>query len=405
MSAMSWAVRVSVPLNRRCSMKWEMPFCSGVSWREPRFIQTPTATERSVRIGSVIRTRPFPKVSLRMSLMTPMVALLLAGDLEVLAVLPGVHGGFVALGLPGLLVIGAAGDPELQLAGRGVTLLDLAAGVLEDRGIGTVLPAGDHLDDLEVSALPGDDVLVPAVGVDVLDRQVPEPVPLLRDVHQPVHPRRRALVEPQLRLRRRRDHDRGDAGPLRVERPREHQPVSPAQRLRQQRHDGVRGVAGTAGGEAPGEQEGGRRNRGAPADGWGTERGHHSTRIFPSRTARHKSMDETRPVTFPFLRIGTRWMRGLHMTWPRSVVRVSSSAEMAGLVMIVLTGISIGSGERCSAQNGLSPARGGSGGAARSCRPRRTSTTLREGRRRAVVVGSAADGSSTASPPAWPMAP
>ena len=48
-------------------MKCEMPFWSGVSCREPRFIQTPTATERRVRIGSVIITRPFAKVSLRMS--------------------------------------------------------------------------------------------------------------------------------------------------------------------------------------------------------------------------------------------------------------------------------------------------------------------------------------------------
>src|SRR2546425_1197771 len=160
MRAMSWALRVSVPLNRRCSMKWEMPFCSGVSWREPRFIQTPTATERSVRIGSVIRTRPLPNVSFRISPTSPMVALLLARDLDVLAVLPGVHGGLVPRRLPRFLVIGAAGDPELELAGRRVALLDLPPGVLEDRPVGSVLPSGDHLDDLEVPALPGDDVLV-----------------------------------------------------------------------------------------------------------------------------------------------------------------------------------------------------------------------------------------------------
>jgi len=47
----------------------------------------------------------------------------------------------------------------------------------------------------------------------------------------------------------------------------------------------------------------------------------------------------------------------------RSVTGVSSSAEMAGLVMMVLTGISIGSGDLYSAQNGLSPGRGGAGGA------------------------------------------
>src|SRR2546422_5875359 len=127
-------------------------------------------------------------------------------------------------------------------------------------------------------------------------------------------------------------------------------------------------------------------------------------RILPSRTARHKSMEETRPVTFPFLRIGTRWILRLHMIRQRSVTGVSSSAEMAGLVMMVLTGMSIGSGVLCSAQNGLSPGRGCAGGASCRCRPRSMATTLFEGRPdRRARAAAALDGG--AGPAGGPPAP
>ena len=55
--AMSSAVRVSVPLKNRCSMKWQSPFSSGPSQREPVPIQIPTETERTWGMASVtIRT-------------------------------------------------------------------------------------------------------------------------------------------------------------------------------------------------------------------------------------------------------------------------------------------------------------------------------------------------------------
>jgi hypothetical protein len=44
--AMRCAERDLVPLKSMCSTKWEMPFISGVSQREPDLIQTPIATER-----------------------------------------------------------------------------------------------------------------------------------------------------------------------------------------------------------------------------------------------------------------------------------------------------------------------------------------------------------------------
>src|SRR5204862_6143739 len=67
--AMSSAVRLVVPLNRTCSMKWESPFCSGVSRREPDPIQMPTETERTCGIGSLITRTPFGSVVIAMSRM------------------------------------------------------------------------------------------------------------------------------------------------------------------------------------------------------------------------------------------------------------------------------------------------------------------------------------------------
>ena len=58
------AERFFVPLNTMCSMKWETPLCSGVSWRLPRLSQTPMVTLRTWGIDSVIRVRPFSKTCL-----------------------------------------------------------------------------------------------------------------------------------------------------------------------------------------------------------------------------------------------------------------------------------------------------------------------------------------------------
>ena len=54
--AMSSAERFLVPLNSMCSMKCEMPFCSGVSRREPVRIQTPRETERTWHLSLITRT-------------------------------------------------------------------------------------------------------------------------------------------------------------------------------------------------------------------------------------------------------------------------------------------------------------------------------------------------------------
>jgi hypothetical protein len=57
-----------VPLNSMCSMKCEMPFCSVDSRREPVEIQTPTETERTCGMASVIMRRPLASVVISMSL-------------------------------------------------------------------------------------------------------------------------------------------------------------------------------------------------------------------------------------------------------------------------------------------------------------------------------------------------
>ena len=61
--AMSSAERVAVPLKSMCSMKWAMPLCSSGSSREPRVSQTPTDTERTWSMRSVIRRTPLSNTS------------------------------------------------------------------------------------------------------------------------------------------------------------------------------------------------------------------------------------------------------------------------------------------------------------------------------------------------------
>src|SRR3954451_23163214 len=58
---MSWALRVSVPLNRRCSRKCDAPATRSSSWRDPAPTQKPTVTERTSGIRSVTRVRPLPR--------------------------------------------------------------------------------------------------------------------------------------------------------------------------------------------------------------------------------------------------------------------------------------------------------------------------------------------------------
>jgi hypothetical protein len=48
-------------------MKWQMPFISGRSWREPRLTQTPTVTERKDGMNSVRTVRPVGNLVARTS--------------------------------------------------------------------------------------------------------------------------------------------------------------------------------------------------------------------------------------------------------------------------------------------------------------------------------------------------
>ena len=59
--AISSADRLVVPLKSMCSMKCVMPFCSGDSRREPVPTQTPTETERTCGMTSVITLTPFER--------------------------------------------------------------------------------------------------------------------------------------------------------------------------------------------------------------------------------------------------------------------------------------------------------------------------------------------------------
>src|SRR5437764_6651034 len=57
-SAMARAVRVGVPLNSRCSRKWEAPTSPARSSREPVPTQNPVVTERTSGMASVTRRSP-----------------------------------------------------------------------------------------------------------------------------------------------------------------------------------------------------------------------------------------------------------------------------------------------------------------------------------------------------------
>ena len=64
---MSSADRLVVPLNSMCSMKCEMPFCSGDSRREPEPIQMPTETLRTCGMTSVMIRTPLSSVLISIS--------------------------------------------------------------------------------------------------------------------------------------------------------------------------------------------------------------------------------------------------------------------------------------------------------------------------------------------------
>src|SRR2546426_983360 len=57
-SAMSAALRRSVPLKKRCSRKWETPFSWGSSSREPFSTQMPTVAEGIPGTSSEIKRSP-----------------------------------------------------------------------------------------------------------------------------------------------------------------------------------------------------------------------------------------------------------------------------------------------------------------------------------------------------------
>src|ERR1035438_10064413 len=64
--AMSSAEREVVPLNSMCSMKWEIPVWRGSSRREPVAIHTPTETERTCGMASVMTRKPLASVVISM---------------------------------------------------------------------------------------------------------------------------------------------------------------------------------------------------------------------------------------------------------------------------------------------------------------------------------------------------
>src|SRR5690606_13505590 len=60
-SAISRAVRRSVPLNTMCSRRWLTPISSADSYTDPAWTHTPTAAERTPGISSVRTTSPSPR--------------------------------------------------------------------------------------------------------------------------------------------------------------------------------------------------------------------------------------------------------------------------------------------------------------------------------------------------------
>ena len=72
--AISSADRLAVPLKSMCSMKCEMPFCSAVSRREPLETHTPTDTDRTCGMVSVMTLIPFGRVVVRISRSIPKLA-------------------------------------------------------------------------------------------------------------------------------------------------------------------------------------------------------------------------------------------------------------------------------------------------------------------------------------------
>ena len=63
--AMASALRVAVPLNTRCSIRWDTPPRASTSWREPVSTHTPTATERTCGMRSVRMRMPLGRTLLR----------------------------------------------------------------------------------------------------------------------------------------------------------------------------------------------------------------------------------------------------------------------------------------------------------------------------------------------------
>src|SRR5438132_101730 len=59
------ALRVAVPLNTRCSIRWDIPPRFSDSWREPVSTQTPTATERTCSMRSVTTRMPLARKPFR----------------------------------------------------------------------------------------------------------------------------------------------------------------------------------------------------------------------------------------------------------------------------------------------------------------------------------------------------
>src|SRR5262245_11512010 len=119
-TAIASAERVAVPLNTRCSIRWEMPPRSSGSTREPVSTQMPTATDRTCGIASVTIRTPFGSSVLRQVTGEP---LRTSGARSLGAALGGDDRELLALGHRGLVPQrGLPREPDLPV---GVDLDDL----------------------------------------------------------------------------------------------------------------------------------------------------------------------------------------------------------------------------------------------------------------------------------------
>src|SRR5581483_2794691 len=157
-SAMSRAVRVRVPLNSRCSRKWEDPLILGGSSREPASTQKPSATERTPLMRSVTTRRPDSNSVRRMGI-SPSLVRRLASALAVALARAPASSGSVPVPSVAVAPLAARRFHDLDALGHGPLLADrleadLAHGVdvLDLDLEGVSLPQPGLLDARQASA-------------------------------------------------------------------------------------------------------------------------------------------------------------------------------------------------------------------------------------------------------------